>query len=587
MASTIDAHLAFFPIAHAAEELERRFNVHHQAFHEHFNIWAQKQEEFMAWQADFIAQLKSDVSLTYSSLEQPEAMLDTSRPCSRVKQREAMPDTSRPCSYVEQLEATLDTEKFEACDTEKAAQWVSCRSHGSPNQSGTLVNVTSRLQGSGIYDCRQVDRSESMLHLATPKVVTVVTSVKFEAACAVIIMINAALIAIETEYVAYHMETLIGLTVAQHVINGWFAVELFLRMHVSGFKHWWTSKEDRLWNMFDLFLVLLWPGDLITSSMNSTGLTMTRLFRVFRQIRLLRTIRVFRMMRSVVVFRKMVVALSCSFYALMWSLVLLVFDMLFFVTLFTQGVTDFRRDVGSHRATVKPLTGAFGTLEAGLYSLYKAISNGESWGSLVEPMFSMTFGWVYVGLFTLFIFITFFGVMNVLTAVFVESALESAAIQRDVLVYEKQRQKAIYAQHLSRLFEEIDFEHSGMISLREIERLFDDPNVNGVLDALEIHANDARALFNLLDADKSGSVDVQEFIDGCLRLQGAAKAFDINCLMHENQRLIRKTTDLMCGIESHVTKLLGTMQRSHSEVTAQVRSIQSYMTYAHEIPIAI
>merc|ERR1712113_447611 len=76
-----------------------------------------------------------------------------------------------------------------------------------------------------------------------------------------------------------------------------------------------------------------------------------------------------------------------------------------------------------------------------------------------------------------------------------------------------------------------------------------------LLEALEITAFDARSMFKLLDRDDSGLIDIEEFCDGCLRMKGEAKSFDIQCLIYESQRLITKTTALMVHVEESIYDL--------------------------------
>jgi hypothetical protein len=47
------------------------------------------------------------------------------------------------------------------------------------------------------------------------------------------------------------------------------------------------------------------------------------------------------------------------------------------------------------------------------------------------------------------------------------------------------------------------------------------------------------ALFDLLDIDCSGSLSVDEFLLGCMRLKGHAKSVDIASIMVENKRMMQ------------------------------------------------
>mmetsp|Transcript_37819 Transcript_37819/g.70069 ORF Transcript_37819/g.70069 Transcript_37819/m.70069 type:complete len:112 (+) Transcript_37819:2-337(+) len=77
-----------------------------------------------------------------------------------------------------------------------------------------------------------------------------------------------------------------------------------------------------------------------------------------------------------------------------------------------------------------------------------------------------------------------------------------------------------------------------------------DPSVYTYLEALDINLTDARTLFQLLDTDLSGAVDIDEFCDGCLRLKGSAKALDIHCVITELSRFFKKWSEFTEFVEA-------------------------------------
>merc|ERR1712217_584653 len=99
------------------------------------------------------------------------------------------------------------------------------------------------------------------------------------------------------------------------------------------------------------------------------------------------------------------------------------------------------------------------------YSLYMAMSNGKSWGLIFDSLFLVSP--LYRVMFLVFISITLFGVLNVLTAVFVESAMQSTSHHRDLLVQEKQQLRDMYIEHIKTIFTQIDEDGSGEVSLDE------------------------------------------------------------------------------------------------------------------------
>merc|ERR550525_458152 len=177
-----------------------------------------------------------------------------------------------------------------------------------------------------------------------------------------------------------------------------------------------------------------------------------------------------------------------------------------------------------------------------------AISSGRDWHELIAPMEHLD--WPFPGLFVMFIAVTVFGIMNVLTSVFVESALQSVQHYKDLLIQESMKAKKMYVDHLREVFKEIDTDDSGSITLAEMEQFLADPSLMLYLESMDIQPDDARTLFRLLDKDDSGCVSIDEFCQGCLRLKGEAKSFDIHCIIFENQRLLVKWKEFLAYMRS-------------------------------------
>merc|ERR1711879_444393 len=131
-------------------------------------------------------------------------------------------------------------------------------------------------------------------------------------------------------------------------------------------------------------------------------------------------------------------------------------------------------------------------------------------------------------------------------------AIDSAQHDRELVIRTLMENKEAHLQNIRGQFEvmfaKMDNDESGSISFEEFEEHFEDESVAGFFLLLDIDASDAYALFKLLDDDSSGSVDVAEFVDGCLRLQGSARSIDLAKVRHEQRFMIKQ---VMASLGKH------------------------------------
>jgi len=171
------------------------------------------------------------------------------------------------------------------------------------------------------------------------------------------------------------------------------------------------------------------------------------------------------------------------------------------------------------------------------------MTGGKNWGEVVRPLFEISS--VYGALFLVFISMCYFGLLNVVTAIFVDSAMQSQQHYKDLMIQENALKKEVYSEHLKELFHKIDIDGSGCINGDEMEFVLSDQNLFEYLDSMDIFANDARTLFSLLDYQDRGVVNIDEFCEGCLRLKGEAKAFDIHFMIYNNERSQRRLDEIV------------------------------------------
>merc|ERR1711963_269883 len=118
----------------------------------------------------------------------------------------------------------------------------------------------------------------------------------------------------------------------------------------------------------------------------------------------------------------------------------------------------------------------------------------------------MEIHWSYSLVWVFYIFSVVFGMLNVVTGVFVARAHELSMDDREIMVQQETALEKSYAKHIIELFKEADQDNSGELSWEELERYLKDETVKAYFQTLQLDVRQAQALFNLLDEDDSNAV---------------------------------------------------------------------------------
>jgi len=376
----------------------------------------------------------------------------------------------------------------------------------------------------------------------------------FDISSGLLIVASTAIAGVEAEYMAQHRgQTHDTFNYLRYFFLACFSVELVLRMLDAGLRGFFTGK-DRGWNIFDFIMVgaslfeiaaQLLDGGGTTGGGTIGGSGSSRILRILRIVRISRALRLGRVLRYARTFRQIVYSLQSSVTTLFWAMVMIFLVVYCFAICFCQAWSEFLLDpeIVLTARDEQELFLLYSSLGRSLYSLFMAMTGGRSWGELLEPL--MDISEMYTALFVLFVSLTFFGVLNIVAAIFVDSAMQSQQHYKDLLIQENLLKKEVYSQHLREVFHAIDRDRSGVINGDEMEFFLSDPSLNLYLESIDIFPNDARSLFRLLDRDGSGEVSIDEFCQGCLRLKGEAKSFDIHCLIYASDRSQRKLDQII------------------------------------------
>jgi hypothetical protein len=128
----------------------------------------------------------------------------------------------------------------------------------------------------------------------------------------------------------------------------------------------------------------------------------------------------------------------------------------------------------------------------------------------------------------------------------VENAIKINAKDADMIIMEQTSERKKHMKDVKSVFERADADGSGRLDATELQKHIDDVRVQAYLRQLDldVEGHESFALFELLDFDGSGTIDIDEFIFGCERLKGMARSLDLFRIEHGQRALCRQVTNI-------------------------------------------
>jgi len=170
------------------------------------------------------------------------------------------------------------------------------------------------------------------------------------------------------------------------------------------------------------------------------------------------------------------------------------------------------------------------------------------WDAMANPLIMEVHTYLGVA-FVAYIVFALLALMNVVTGVFVQTALTSAAKEEDEFMTDQ----------IVGLFQKGALEMTTMLSKQEVKKKIEDPLTAKEWRSMNVSPAEAEYIFNLVDVDETGEVAFEEFLGGCLRLHGPAKSLDMLINMQEarKERLsLQWQFELFNGKLSHLLQFI-------------------------------
>jgi len=113
----------------------------------------------------------------------------------------------------------------------------------------------------------------------------------------------------------------------------------------------------------------------------------------------------------------------------------------------------------------------------------------------------------------------------------VENAMKLAQPDRDVLALELRKTRIAEAEQLRQLFYELDINLSGTICIEEFQAHMQSGKLRAYLSVLGLDVKDVEVfLYMLTIENKTGDVEIEAFVDGCMKMKGQATSLDMQTI---------------------------------------------------------
>jgi hypothetical protein len=184
---------------------------------------------------------------------------------------------------------------------------------------------------------------------------------------------------------------------------------------------------------------------------------------------------------------------------------------------------------------------AFSSVPEAMLSLFYTQTGGD-WMKYYDALLDV--GYLYSSLYLGFVGFSMVAFWNVITALFVEEAIEIARPDREEKVFVERERQVDEAHELSRMCVEADTDGSGKLSKDEFHAQIANPDsaLRVYLEAEGLDVVDARLFYDLLRGCAVGEeeVDIHGFVRGLMKIRGVARSIDIQALMWQTNVIYTK-----------------------------------------------
>jgi len=348
-----------------------------------------------------------------------------------------------------------------------------------------------------------------------------------------------------------------------------FSIELLSRLILLRVKFF--NGHERWWHLFDTLIITTSAIELIGEA---AGESMGSGMSVLRAIRLVRILRLLRLASSIELIKTTVRSMQTIMHALggvissfipalvILCLCIYIVDLLFLeaVRTYVSELADRASLTEIEKTNISELQDAYGSAYDAFLTLLAAVTGGVDWADVAKPLARINpINRVFFQIYVIFVML---GVLNVIAGLFVNVATTATALDKDLAVDEMIKSEHRFVKKLVTLLNDADGDGGGSISWDELMHYIEDERVKAYFNTLSLDVKCLARLFEILDKDSCGEIEIVDFAKGCIEYRGVAKNIDIAVLRAEIQAVSEKIDG--------VSQLAATQQFSSGKAGRQV-----------------
>jgi len=261
-------------------------------------------------------------------------------------------------------------------------------------------------------------------------------------------------------------------------------------------------------------------------------------------LKLLRVMRLFRAVRLLTFFPELyrfVQLFAGALRPLFWGFILIIFMILFWSVISVEFINP-NIDQVHFGDNDEDCQRNFSTVWHTTLFFFQTLVVGDDWGTCINPMVVKMPSSLIVFVFA--VVTVQLGFMNLILSAIVDSASAAREHDHQQRAAEKQKTERVKLEKLRSIYEHLDHDRDGCISLGELVDGFEsEPEVRNYLQGLNISTDDLKNIFDLMDLDRSGDLSYDEFVNTFVKAQSQDPRVHMMTVKLQGSQILREVRE--------------------------------------------